>query len=118
MATGGVNVPWNLALAAGIGIFLMFSRLALGAEDSMADAHHIVGALVVTVSVIACAEMARSIRFLNAVLGLALAFAAFAFAADALQLWVSLACALALAVLTWPRGSVINRYAGWNRYIV
>ena len=118
MVSGGVNVPWNMALATLIGIFLMCSRLLLGAEGSMADAHHIVGSLVVTVSVMVCAEIARSLRFLNAVLGLALAFAAFAFAADALQLWVSLGCALALALLTWPRGRVMNRYGNWNRYIV
>ena len=96
----------------------MFSRLTLSAEGSMADAHHIVGALVVTISVMACAEVARPLRFLNAVLGLALAFAAFAFAADALQLWVSLVCALALALLAWWRGSVRNQYGSWNRFMV
>ncbi|HEX2265542.1 MAG TPA: vitamin K epoxide reductase family protein, partial [Solirubrobacterales bacterium] len=46
MVSGGVNVPWNLGLSALIGVWLMFTRLTLGAEGGMAHADHLIGALV------------------------------------------------------------------------
>src|SRR3546814_7799774 len=49
MWTGGVNLPWNLAAATALGLWLMFTRLTLGAEGDMADAAHLIGALALTV---------------------------------------------------------------------
>jgi hypothetical protein len=72
MVNGGVNLPWNLALCILVGIWLMFTRLTLGSEGAMANADHLIGALVITASAIACAEVVRSARFLNVVLGAAL----------------------------------------------
>jgi uncharacterized membrane protein len=118
MVSGGVNVPWNLAIAMLIGVWLMFTRLTLGAHDGMANADHLIGALAVTVSVIACAEVARSARFMNAVLGAALLVTPFVYEASGAQLVASIGCGLALIALALPRGPVHGRYAGWNRYIV
>src|SRR5690606_31278759 len=59
MWTGGVSLPWNLAAAAAIGLWLMFTRLTLGAEGRMADADHLIGALALTVVSLAAAEVAR-----------------------------------------------------------
>ncbi|VTU16232.1 hypothetical protein [Variovorax sp. RA8] len=39
MLAGGVNLPWTLALGAGIGLSLLFSRVTLGAEGSLANVH-------------------------------------------------------------------------------
>lgn len=52
-----------------LGAWLMFTRVTLGTEGSMANADHLIGSLAITVSVIACAEVARTARYLNAVLG-------------------------------------------------
>jgi nucleoside-diphosphate-sugar epimerase len=59
MWSGGVNLPWNLAAAAVIGLWLMFTRPILGAEGSMANADHLIGALALTVVSLAAAESAR-----------------------------------------------------------
>src|SRR3546814_8652098 len=69
-AARGVTIPWTLAVSVLIGAFLMFSRLVLGTEPPLADSDHLVGALVITVAVIAMAEVARPLRFLNVAFGL------------------------------------------------
>ncbi|HEY0858778.1 MAG TPA: vitamin K epoxide reductase family protein [Albitalea sp.] len=118
MWSGGVNLPWNLALAIAVGLWLMFTRLTLDAQGAIANVHHLVGSLVVTVAVIACAEVARTLRWLIVLLGAALAAASFVYAVGALQLSVSLACAAALVLLGLPRGTVQSRFGGWNRYVL
>jgi nucleoside-diphosphate-sugar epimerase len=110
MLRGGVNLPWNLALCMLVGIWLMFTRLTLGAEGAMANADHLIGALVITVSAIACAEVARPARFLNLVFGAALLVTPFVFEAHAAQAIVSWLCAVALIALSLPRGAVLARY--------
>jgi hypothetical protein len=66
----------------------------------------------------ACAEVARPARFLNIILGVALLVTLFAFAAAGVQMFASIACGLALIVLSVPRGRVQGRYGSWNRYII
>ncbi|HEX6266076.1 MAG TPA: vitamin K epoxide reductase family protein [Burkholderiales bacterium] len=115
MLAGGVNLPWNLAASMLIGGWLMFTRLALGATGAMANADHLIGALVITVSAIACAEVARPLRFLNILLGGALLVTPFAFGG---ALVPSLLCGLALVLLSLRRGRIDGRYGSWNRYLV
>jgi len=64
------SAPWNLLLAALLGVWLMAAPSALGLHGATADSTHIVGALVATIAVVAFAEPARSVRFLNALIGL------------------------------------------------
>jgi hypothetical protein len=118
MASGGVNLPWNLALCALIGVWLMFTRLTLGAEGSMANADHLIGALVLTVCAIASAEVARAARFLNVLLGAALLVVPFIYDAAEAQVAASIACGVALIVLSLRRGRIVARYGGWERYSV
>jgi hypothetical protein len=110
MLRGGVNLPWNLALCMLVGIWLMFTRLTLGAEGAMANADHLIGALVITVSAIACAEVARPARFLNLVFGAALLVTPFVLEAHAAQAIASWLCAVALIALSLPRGAILARY--------
>ena len=116
--SGGVNLPWNLAVSIVIGAWLMLTRLTLGTDGGMANADHLIGALVVTVSVIACAEVARTARYLNIVLGAALFVTPFVYGVSSAQLFASIVCGLALITLALRRGRVEGRYAGWNRYII
>ena len=114
---GGVTLPWNLALAALIGLWLMFTRLTLGAEGGMANADHLIGAMALTVISLAAAEVARALRFLLAPLGLALWFTPFLYDVGLAQLAASVVCGLGLIVLSYRRGEIRHRYGGWQRWI-
>jgi hypothetical protein len=94
------------------------TRMTLGAEGAMADADHLIGALALTVAVIAAAESARPLRYLNALLGLALVITAFVLGGTALQTLAGVACGLALVGLSLPRGAIRNEYGGWSRLLV
>src|SRR5690606_1411583 len=118
MWTGGVSLPWNLRAAALIGIWLMCTRLALGAEGSMANADHVLGALVLTVVSLAAAEVARSLRYLLVPIAIAVVAMPFWYSAPVASLVNGLACGAALALLSLRRGPIAGRYASWQRRIV
>ena len=115
---GGVSLPWNFALAGVVALSLMFTRLFLNADGSLANAHHLLGALVLTVLSIAAAEVARPARYVNVALGVALIVTPFAYGADALQTAFTLAAGVAIAALSLPRGPIRNRYGAWSRLVV
>src|SRR5690606_18673844 len=114
---GGVTLPWPLGVAALIGIWLMFTRLSLGANGAMAHADHVIGALVLTVLSLAAAEVARALRFLLIPLGLALLITPFVYEASAAHTVASIAAGLALAGLSLPRGRINGHYGRWDRFI-
>ena len=116
--SGGVSLPWNLALAALIGLSLLFTRIALGVDGNMAHAHHVIGALVLTVVSIAAAEVARPVRYLNVVLGVALMAVPFIFGANMVVTIVSIAMGAGLALLSMRRGPIRERYGNWDRFII
>ena len=118
MWTGGVSLPWNLAAAAAIGLWLMFTRLTLGASGGMADADHLIGALALTVISIAAAEVARPLRFLLIPLGAALLVTPFVYGSGAVATMASIACGVGFITLSIRRGPIRERYAGWQRFIV
>ena len=115
---GGVSLPWNLALAAIIALALLFTRMTLGAEGSLANAHHVIGSLVLTVVSIAAAEVARPVRYLNVPLGAVLMAAPFMFGAGMTSTVVSMFLGAALVALSIRRGAIQERYGNWNRLIV
>jgi nucleoside-diphosphate-sugar epimerase len=118
MWSGGVNLPWNLGLAALVGLWLLFTRLTLGAEGNMANADHLVGSLALTVISLAAAEVARPLRFLLVPLGAALFVTPFAYGAGTVQVVASLLCGAALIALSFRRGPVHQRYGAWQAWIV
>jgi nucleoside-diphosphate-sugar epimerase/uncharacterized membrane protein len=119
MLGGGVNVPWTLALSAILGIGLMCTRLVFGTEGAQADSDHLLGALVVTVSITAMAEAARPARFINILLAVALLFAPFMFDGGSLVADLAgVAAGLLLVALSIPCGRIDNPYGGWSRYLV
>lgn len=118
MFTGGVSLPWNLAAAAALGIWLMCTRLTLGAEGGVADADHVLGALVLTVISVAAAEVARLMRLLLLPLALALTVMPFILEATTASTVNSVLCAVALALLCLRRGPIVGRYATWQRWVV
>jgi nucleoside-diphosphate-sugar epimerase len=115
--TGGVRLPWNLIAVAAVALSLLFTRLTLGADDGLANVHHLVGALVLTVVSIAAAEVARPARFLNVVLGAVLVFAPFVYGADVITMLVTIAAGVAIAGFSILRGGrLVGRYGAWTRW--
>ncbi|MDP2215536.1 vitamin K epoxide reductase family protein [Phenylobacterium sp.] len=117
MASGGVSLPWNLALAALIGAWLMFTRLTLDAEGMAAHADHVIGALALTVVAIAAAEVTRTARLALPLLGTALIVSAFTFESSAAHTTAAVICGLALIALAFRRGPIGESYGGWSRWI-
>jgi hypothetical protein len=120
-ATWGVTVPWQLAAASALGAWLMFTPLIFGTTVAMADSDHIVGGLVITVAIIAMAEVARPLRFLNIAFGLWLVAAPWLLSGvpSAFATVNSVIAGLALVALSLPRGRRSGEhYGNWDRFVV
>ena len=111
-------MPWNLALSALIGLWLLFTRLTFGSTGAMADADHLIGSLVLTVVAVASSEVARPARYVNVLLGLALVATPFLYDAGSAATINSIACGVALIGLARRRGPVSQRYGTWMRWVV
>ena len=116
----GVTFPVTLLLSMAIGVWLTFTRLIFGSSGDMADSDHLVGALVVTFSIMALAEVARAVRFINIPFGAWLILAPWVLdgIASPLAVWNGVLCGALLIVSAIPRGPVKHSYAAWDRYIV
>ena len=116
----GVTVPWTLGVSAAIGLFLMLSRAILGNAMPIAGSDHLVGALVLTTAVIAWAEVARPLRFLNIGFGLWLIVAPwFLDGGTVAGSLIGVLSGMALMALSLPRGKrSAEHYGSWDRYIV
>jgi nucleoside-diphosphate-sugar epimerase len=119
-AARGVTAPWTLVASAALGLWLMFSRLTFGTAPPMADSDHLVGALVVTVAVIATAEVGRALRFINVAFGIWLVAAPWLLAGGSLAGAAgSFIAGILLIGLSLPRGARSQEhYGGWDRLIV
>jgi nucleoside-diphosphate-sugar epimerase/uncharacterized membrane protein len=116
----GVTLPWTLLAICVVGVVLMFSRLLFGADGSMADSDHLVGAVLITIAGIATAEVARSVRFLNVPLGLWLIGSPWLLSGVTPgQGWYAIACGLLVIGLSLPRGRRSEHHYGtWDRFVV
>jgi nucleoside-diphosphate-sugar epimerase/uncharacterized membrane protein len=115
----GLTLPWTLAASMALGVFLMLTRLALGAEGELANTHHVVGALAITVSIIATAEVARALRFANAALGVWLIVESLLSGQGLMLMGTGAAAGAALIVFSLPRGRRSGEhYASWDRYVM
>src|SRR3546814_12993579 len=56
-ANRGLTLPWTLAASTVLGVFLMLTRMILGSEGAMSNSDHVVGALVISVQIIATPEV-------------------------------------------------------------
>ena len=119
-APRGITVPWTLVAATVLGALLMLERLLLPIPWDLANTHHVIGALVITVSIIATAEVARALRFLNLALAAWLAASPWlAPETTTAATIVSLGMAALIIPLSLPRGRRSKEhYAGWDRFVV
>ena len=116
----GVTLPWTLLLSAALGLWLMFTRIVFGTAPPMADSDHLIGALVVTVSAIELAEVARPLRFINALFGLWLVAAPWLLdGASGAAAIAGAVVGIALIALSLPCGRRgPEHYAGWDRFVI
>ncbi|WP_439524847.1 vitamin K epoxide reductase family protein [Marivita sp.] len=117
MISGGMTFPWTLMASLAVGVILMLSPLVFAWGSGVAATNHIVGALVITVTVAALAPVARLARFLNALMGIVLLFAPMVAGAAWAGLVFSALCGLALIALSIPRGTVNSSFGSWDRFI-
>src|SRR5699024_5517063 len=70
----GMSFPWPLIASTVLGVWLMFAPaiFGVGIETLAANACHLIGALIVVVSVIAMGEVVKAVRYINVLLGLSI----------------------------------------------
>ena len=119
-STRGVTFPPALLASIAIGLWLTFTRLSFGNSGSMTNSDHLTGLLIVTFSIIAFAEVARAVRFLNVVAGIWLIVAPWVLdgVGSPVALWGSVIAGVLIVGLALPRGSIRNSYGGWNVFVV
>lgn len=119
-ATRGVTLPWTLGVSVAIGAFLMLTRPILGSSGAMANSDHVVGALTITVAIIATAEVTRPVRLINVLLGAWLVLAPWLLeGGSGVAAAVSVVLGIALVALSLPRGPRSKEhYAGWDKFVV
>jgi hypothetical protein len=119
-ATWGVTVPRTLVVSALIGVWLMFTPLVFGTLGAMADSDHIAGGMIITIAIIAMAEVGRPLRFLNVLFGLWLVAAAWLLTTPSTIAMINgILCGLAVIALSLPRGTRSQEHYGtWDRFVV
>jgi nucleoside-diphosphate-sugar epimerase/uncharacterized membrane protein len=119
-AIRGVTVPWTLLASCMLGAWLVFSRAIFGIDSAIADSDHLVGALIITIAVCAMAEVARSLRFINALFGVWLIAAPWLLAgATAGASWNDVVAGLLIIALSLPRGRrSAEHYGSWDRFVI
>lgn len=116
----GISTPWSLwaSMALGVGAMTLPAIFGLPVQHSLADINHLAGALVVVFAAISTAEVIRTARFANILLGLALAVLPWIMAdgPQALKIINTVLGAL-VALLSIPKGKIEEQYGLWNRFV-
>lgn len=114
----GVPLHWTLLASTAVGLWLMASPAMFGTVDRAADSDNLVGALVVTVAIIALADVGRAARFVNVALGAWIIASPWLLSGGTTTAtWNDVIVGVALILLSLPRGPVGERYGSWQRYI-
>ncbi|MFW6094683.1 MAG: vitamin K epoxide reductase family protein [Pseudomonadota bacterium] len=114
----GLSLPWTLLASILIGCVLIGVRLVAG-DTPLANANHVIGALVFTVAAASLSELGRPLRLVNVILAVALLGAPFLFTDVSLAVAaLDLLAGVSLLGLALPRGRIRNRYGPWERYLV
>jgi uncharacterized membrane protein len=115
---GSGSFPWNLFLSSILGLWLMLSPTVFGTQEMASDSHHLLGALIITFAVIAMAQVARPVRFINCLLGLSLAFLVWFLPGGTSSFrWNATGVGFALTFLSIPRGRINDRFGSYDRII-
>ena len=118
-AARGVTLPRALAGCA-VGLWFIYTQICLGTSGQTANSDHLIDALVVTLAIIAFAEVARPLRFINIAFGLWLIAAQSLLTGNATPFadWAGMAGGVLLIALSIPRGRIANSCAGCDRVML
>ena len=116
-----MSFPWMLTISTVLGIWLMVSPtvFGVGIETPFADLNHLGGALAIVFAVVAMAEVLRSFRYFNTLLGLVLAVLPWFMGNSNLAMVISTSVAgLIITMLSIPKGKIKEKYGLWDKYVV
>lgn len=106
----GFTLQWNLLVTLALGVWLLVSAPA-DTAGKLATVHHILGPMAIAASVIAFAEVFRSVRYLNVLLGIALILAPWLLAESTpMSTANTMLTGVALALLSIRKGKITERY--------
>jgi hypothetical protein len=117
----GMTAPWQLTISVIIGLWLMISPTVfqIGIETSAANLNHLGGALVIVFAVVAMAEVLRSFRYFNVLLGLALVVMPWLIEDSNMVHTLSSSLAgLIIMALSFSKGKIKETYGLWDKYVV
>jgi hypothetical protein len=117
----GMTFPWMLTISTILGLWLMISPtvFGVGIETSIADLNHLGGALVIVFAVMAMAEVLRSFRYFNVLLGLGLALMPWII--EDVNIVFALSTSLTgifVTALSFSKGKILEKYGLWDKYVV
>lgn len=110
----GVSLTWNLILSLILGSWLLFHE---GPYRNATSLGHIFGALVVTFSIIAMAEVMRTARFANVILGFFCILIPFITPTPTPVMWKAVIVGISLIILNISKGKIKENYGAWQRSI-
>ena len=114
----GVSLPWNLLVSVALGLWLMLAPSVLGSSPPTAHSDHLAGALIVTVAVIALAEVGRAMRFVNALFGAWMIASPWLLdGATARARWNDAIVGALVIALSFRRGPIREQY-GWSERLI
>lgn len=114
----GVTLPWTLLASVALGLWLMFGPAVFGSSAPAAHSDHLLGALIVTVAMIALADVGRAARFVNVLLGAGVMVSPWLLGgATAAAVWNDAIVGVLVIALSFPRGRIGERYGGFERFI-
>lgn len=116
----GMSAPWTLIISAllGIGLVALPDSMGVPIKASLADVNHLCGSLIVVFAIICMGEVVRAGRYVNVLLGLAVAILPWIFGENfsAIKIIDSMA-GLVVAALAVPRGIKKEQYGLWDKYV-
>lgn len=114
-----ISIPAGIGLAAIVGAWLMLSPVFLKTTSTALLDIYIISALAITFSFIAFAEVCRSVRLLNILLGIALIVSPFIMTGFSQPSTINaIVCGIALSILSLRKGRIRESYANWNQFII
>jgi hypothetical protein len=115
----GVSVTWNLILSALLGVFLILLPSFMHYRDGLAISDYIVGPICISVSLIAMAEVFRTLRYVLALLGFWCLIAPWVLS-HSIGIGLihgGIGVVLILALILYKNG-IKQRYGIWERWMV
>ncbi|MGA8164960.1 MAG: vitamin K epoxide reductase family protein [Waddliaceae bacterium] len=111
----GVSPTWTLILCVIAGFWFAFSTKWFALEGLTADLYYIIAPFSILLSVVSFAEVTRSLRWLNVILGAAIILISLispqkSFVGDMIA-------GIILLVFSIPKGRITNTYGSWNTKI-